>query len=278
MHTPAEFGCKDAAKVVEVLYASGVWRHCLHCAGRAPKFTCSVCHKAQDDTQFGALRRYDYMSHGNHALRCNTCLRCPRCQKLLMSERDFSTRTEFKHLCIGCETFQCSCCQEQRRRREFVKFEDTKNFMRDVNQHRLLCQVCADKGYTVKDMKGYTCTACDHTYGRNKFTKSEMDMWNRSKDALHQHKVTCTACHARLAVLQKRVKKSKNRCRCGQPIHKMKCPMNPETRRKHHWWPGADLGTEAVTWCDKVFLDKVSPTWWKQEKALPNAWIDPQPR
>ena len=116
------------------------------------------------------------------------------------------------------------------------------------------------KGIHPRDLRTYKCQNCNIKFGAKKFHKVQLSNY-RAKMIIKLNCLQCTQrIDARLIRLRTILKGSRRICKCGQRIHKAKCPLTPVVYGEQRW-PGSDVG---ITESDRSFLDKLRPCppWW----------------
>ena len=159
-----------------------------------------------------------------------------------------------------CQTrLQCAACQKI-----FTKTEWSSH-QRMYNKN-LVCKTCKADGYTKTDPRSYTCRTCGKKQGCKHF---DFNQWRNHK--YHGGTLECIQCRAesttREKTLHAKFKKSKQYCKCGNPIHSEKCPLATMFYDKRRW-PGGDGYLTAE---DSVFLSNLHPRpqWWAHALRKP---------
>ena len=159
-----------------------------------------------------------------------------------------------------CQTIlQCVACQKFSTKIEWNRWQLQKN-------KNLVCKTCIADGYTTKDPNTYTCRTCGEKKGCKHF---DLDQLRNHK--YHGRTLECIRCRAesttREKTLHAKFKKSKQYCKCGNPIHSEKCPLATMFYDKRRW-PGGDGYLTAE---DSVFLSNLHPRpqWWAHALRKP---------
>ena len=154
---------------------------------------------------------------------------------------------------------QCAACQKF-----FTKTEWTEKQLRNKS---LICKTCMANGYTSADPQNYTCRTCGKKKGCKHFDLVQLNNHKfRGRTALE-----CIQCRTEITTREKtlhaKFKKSKQYCKCGNPIHSEKCPLATMFYDKRRW-PGGDGYLTAE---DSVFLSNLNPRpqWWAHALRKP---------
>ena len=170
------------------------------------KLTCSHCEKAFDFVPNGHITEKMRESHfgaRKDKVICYTCqeqrptFTCSRCSETGHRE-DFQEKN-FEQDCKR-GTQQCLECKSGRRKGKVCIVEQCKKFVLDEklsasekHHHRnrpLICEICAQKGYSLKDAETYTCSSCQQSGGRGIFQAKDFQR------AVKRRNQKCTACCA----------------------------------------------------------------------------------
>ena len=118
-------------------------------------------------------------------------------------------------------------------------------------------------------MTAHACQTCEREFGADKFDRELL----RNRKHHQRKKLECKQCAAdakeKVRELQKRMQKSKRRCKCYCSIHKPLCPLTVVILGERRW-PGSDLSSDRKTpWIsaeDRKFLDGLNPRppWWSK--------------
>ena len=141
MHLPKEFGCTSAGEAFTTLFAQGMWRRCLRCAGLAPTFECKFCETSYDSSQFDPIQMMNHLAKKQATpLRCKRCMVCTNCQKVQDDSRYFS-KQEKGRICKECELIPCKRCGLKKR--HFFTAEDINHSQRKTPQ-AVVCSECKE--------------------------------------------------------------------------------------------------------------------------------------
>ena len=141
---------------------------------------CAQCEQPFDFVRDGHITdqmRKNHLSSRNNKVLCYGCNNqpsmyiCSRC-----GECGLRKAFETKHFERDCKrnTQQCLECKSGRRKGKTCSVEACKQFIKEENlsqAHKrnvtraFVCDMCAEKGYTTKDQKTYTCSACKNVTG-----------------------------------------------------------------------------------------------------------------
>ena len=147
---------------------------------KARKLLCAGCKKHFDFDPKGHITedmRQNHFKKPSRSVICYTCHEkepkylCRRCKQTGPRE-DFATNY-FDRVCER-ETQLCLECKSGRRKGKECVVDKCKTFVREENlskTHKInpsrafVCDTCTENGYTTKNPKTYTCSACEKVTG-----------------------------------------------------------------------------------------------------------------
>ena len=135
---------------------------------------CDVCLQQQPKSAFSDEQLHNWRQNITH--RCQECMICETCHQILGPKRfDGSSR-----ICRKCTApIQCIRCNEKRDPRAFCPEQIVKH-SKD-SKIKMLCTICIDQGFTLRDLKAYVCRSCRKTWGCNKYRAQDINRLQKKR-------------------------------------------------------------------------------------------------
>ena len=146
---------------------------CFTCEPESDTMKCDICKTEKHIQSFPHSRRF---YNRTVTKRCKDCFKCATCLKSFTDARKMEP---WSKICNECKSHKqeyiCSVdvCQRKLKREQFDRhvFENAIKHKRN-----LVCLSCAEKGYSPKDVKSYTCqrVSGNHQLGHLKFDRMDI--------------------------------------------------------------------------------------------------------
>lgn len=251
--------CADCCKWIEAKHFPLQGPACVACA----QVTCASCGetKAQSDFRKSDVKHYFYNKQNVSCKNCRESSESPwkgsfRSQGLNMNKCEACSETKpqsmfrkmkgsWSAVCKSCEQISCAGCKRLLATSCFEEGVVSNHFKHSQNA---ICLECKNLGRSYQDLRLYKCQGqCGKLLGHQKFNLKQVQNFNNRGGQLK-----CAICskeeERRQQRLEDLLKTSKQRCKCGKPIHTDRCPLSSMNNKGRPWEGGDVMGREDADW------------------------------